>query len=298
MGKRKLNGTTFYQCDWSGFALKSAHCYMPQWNGDGKMSKRGSYANWESVVAHAEYQKDKGLMTGEQCAEVHVHVASICGTSPSPAPHYEKLAHTKGSMRESEYHKACTLETRDVCGVLLTENSAQQIKMCPVHQQPNYAEHMQEPSQPVQLAHFQSMRRKNFAYDINVYYYPVKDMPLNQIASNMFRMQLYGDVLLVAQSKENSFLPRERIVDFTLGMFEDLTKKRKREVPSLSPAEFKEAQKTMKAELAAFETNVSADAVGLVTVTPEAAKHTLASVIQRQPPKVVRQNASGHASGR
>ena len=37
MGKRKLNSTTFFQCDWTGFPMKSAHCYWPSWSQTGKL---------------------------------------------------------------------------------------------------------------------------------------------------------------------------------------------------------------------------------------------------------------------
>ncbi len=57
MGKRKLHTTTFYQCDWTGYPMKTSNCYLPVWSDNdkdtGKLMKKGSYCNWESVIAHA-----------------------------------------------------------------------------------------------------------------------------------------------------------------------------------------------------------------------------------------------------
>jgi hypothetical protein len=44
MGKRKLHGITYYQCDWSGLPMRATNCYMPTWSGH-KLVKHGSYAN-------------------------------------------------------------------------------------------------------------------------------------------------------------------------------------------------------------------------------------------------------------
>ena len=48
MGKRKLHGTTFFQCDWTGFPMKSTNCFLPSWHGNdkdtGKMTKKASTA--------------------------------------------------------------------------------------------------------------------------------------------------------------------------------------------------------------------------------------------------------------
>ena len=38
--------------------------------------------------------------------------------------------------------------------------------------------------------------------DLTVFYWPFKNgLPFNQTASNMFKMQIYGDVLLVQQTR-------------------------------------------------------------------------------------------------
>ena len=51
MGKRKISGHTYYQCDFTGFPMKNTNCYLPSWTADGKLQKKGSFCNWESVIA-------------------------------------------------------------------------------------------------------------------------------------------------------------------------------------------------------------------------------------------------------
>ena len=66
MGKRKLHNATYYQCDWTGFPMRCANCFMPSWSTEGKLIKKGSYCNWESVLAHARH-----LYNVEKTLEAH-----------------------------------------------------------------------------------------------------------------------------------------------------------------------------------------------------------------------------------
>ena len=70
MGKRKIHNSTFYQCDWTGYAMRAPYCYLPQWTSAGKLIKKGCYCNWESVVAHAEAMADKGTLTEEEVRRI------------------------------------------------------------------------------------------------------------------------------------------------------------------------------------------------------------------------------------
>ena len=51
MGKRKMHGLSYYQCDWTGFPMRNSNCYLPDYR-DGVLQKRGHYCNWEAVQAH------------------------------------------------------------------------------------------------------------------------------------------------------------------------------------------------------------------------------------------------------
>jgi hypothetical protein len=53
MGKRKIHGVTYYQCDYTGLPMRNSYCYVPTWKEDGRMTKQGSYCCWEAVLASA-----------------------------------------------------------------------------------------------------------------------------------------------------------------------------------------------------------------------------------------------------
>ena len=37
MGKRKIHGVTYYQCDCTGLPMRTSYCYAPTWKEDGRM---------------------------------------------------------------------------------------------------------------------------------------------------------------------------------------------------------------------------------------------------------------------
>ena len=102
------------------------------------------------------------------------------------------------------------------------------------------------------LASFHTMRRKGSRatdHDLTVWYYGNRDLPHNATASGLFKMQLFGDVLLMYQSREGCFLPRERYVSLNKGQFEEQFAKRKRSKSSdsgLTPKAYGELKKQMQ----------------------------------------------------
>ena len=66
------------------------------------------------------------------------------------------------------------------------------------------------------VVHRKLSRKSANRADLVVWHWPHKNgLPLNQTASNHFKMQIYGDVVLVRVSKEQSLLPRERFINFS-----------------------------------------------------------------------------------
>ena len=216
MGKRKLNGTSYYQCDWTGFPMKQAYCYWPSWSASGKLFKKGSYCTWEAVVAHAEELLAKGSIAKDEHEKVTEHVTNLTGTVVETAPHYLKLEHTKGTMKALDFHKECARQKHPITGVKISPDG--DVFEVLLHPDPEgafcFGHFLHKPfSYHGPPSTFHSMRKKggkNTDRDLSVWYYPVKDLPHNPHASNLFKMQLYGDVLLVQQSREQSFMPRER----------------------------------------------------------------------------------------
>ena len=279
MGKRKLNSTTFFQCDWSGFPMKSAHCYWPSWSQSGKLLKKGSYCNWESVVAavdHELYARPITSLSAAEGAKIKEHIAHMCGTEyVKSAPHFDDLAHTKGKLDAHGFHEKCVHASDPIMGVKIApDGDVFEVLITPDASSADTGRYVFEPYMhpcflhPATLSHFHSMRKKGAAKgterDLSVWYYATKELPPNTTASNLFKMQLFGDILLVQQSREASFMPRERYISFNKTQFEEQFYKKKRrgpsDPPSLSPSAYNDLKQQMQATLNSYEERVSADA--------------------------------------
>ena len=85
------------------------------------------------------------------------------------------------------------------------------------------------------------------------------------MASNVFKMQLYGDVLMVQQSREHCWVPRERFVSYTRQEFCDqYLKKRKRgvgDVHHLTPNDYDKVKKEMQDVFNSYEARMAVGAV-------------------------------------
>ena len=263
MGKRKLHNACFYQCDWTGFPMKHAHCYMPQWTAASKLVKKGSYCNWESVMAHATLLRTQGAMTQDAFDKVSQHIEFITGCHVQCAPHYEELQHTKGRMDALAFHDKCCSQDGPVAAVKISpDGEVFEIMLVPNEQgKITLADYMHKPYTPHSPSVFHSMRKKGSPKgtdrDLSVWYFASKELQINSTASNLFKMQLHGDVLLVQQSREASFLPRERFVTFTKQNYDDhFAKKRRKsalDTPSLTPRAYQELKDQMQASLNQFE---------------------------------------------
>lgn len=270
MGKRNLHGYTYYQCDWTGFPLKETNCFMPSWTSNDKVSKRGSYCNWESVLAHADFLFKQDKIKEDELKRIIDYVKEQMGGSiNTSAPHFMDLEHFKCSIAPGEkqrslsaqdYHNECCYEKDEIIGVKL--NAAGQtfeVKIGTCNGKRDYKQHIQEPSRLThnckavpELTCFKSYRKSKMKdKDICVFYYPTSehDLELNSVASNLFKMQIYGDVLLLQCTKEASFIPRERYIGFSVSDFhENFSKKRKRQVQVTKPLE-KEEYIQLKTEI-------------------------------------------------
>ncbi len=263
MGKRKLNRTTFYQCDWTGYPMRAAHCFMPTWNDAGKLLKRGCYANWECVVAHA-YEIAKHGGPEETALRVVAFVEKLVGGKVHAAPHYSCLEHTKApgltALHQESFHELCTTQDPVYAVKIASTGDISDV----VLQAPLGRIQFEEYLTGVGIASsFHSMRKKGAKHerDLTVFYHNDKTLPANPTASNLFKMQLYGDAILVYQSREASFKPRARYVDFTLAAYDEhfVVKKRKRapDPQAMDPEAYDKLKSEMQEKLDDFEQKVS-----------------------------------------
>lgn len=349
MGKRKMHGYTFYQCDWTGYPMRATNCYMPVWTND-KMTKRGSYCNWESVLAHAQFLHDNNETSAAQCARVLEYVYALTGMTPDPGLSlggsptdfsgfgFQHLEHFKDDSTAKSpvlsglekntpnemlfgnnwdmamYHKVCQAVTCqfELTAVKLSpegqiyevilDSKAGKFKFNEFLTKPYMnADDSESTMQSFSCTHKPRMPKDR---DVCVFYYPYKNgLALNTAASSLFKMQIYGDVLLVQQTKEACFMPRERYVHFTKQQFDDYfgkKKKKQAEVPALTDVEFKEAREGMVASLSEFEKRATdgaerpGDLVRGAVMPPSTGKE-LADVARMQllPPPVIRQPSIG-----
>lgn len=320
MGKRKLHAQTYFQCDWTGLPMKQTNCYMPEWNEAGRLLKHGSYCCWEAVIAHAREQllsmetDDKGIICGgNKMKRIQEHVNALVGCDVHPAPHWTRLAwFAKDGADDlitspSQFLEVCDKLTTPVFAVRIPpDGSAHEVLCTPADVKAKFEGHITRPFNLHGPVHepqsFQTVRKKtNRERDLSVFYWPFKNgLPFNTLASNIFKMQIYGDVLLVQQTKEPCFLPRERYVNYYLAAFnEQFTNKSKRKEPqnTLTTDEYQNAKAQMALELGALEALASANAsspasLAKASVLPPPTGAELAALLrargQSPPPKMQR----------
>ena len=309
MGKRKLHAQTYFQCDWTGLPMRQTNCYMPSWNEDGtKLVKHGSYTCWESVVAHAEELHKNSEITDWMLAKVHQHIDNAVGCAVKTAPHWSQLAwfqrddttHDVMIASPAEFLDACSVVAEPVVAVCMAVDGSTREVLCTQDSvKEKFAEHLTPPvncSQHTTPQCFQTVRKKGAKErDLTVFFWPLKNgLVLNQTASNIFKMQIYGDCVMVQQTKEPCFLPRDRYVNYTLASYNEQfsnTRKRKEPSSSLTTTDYKAAKLQMASELQQVEAQASASAslpgeVAKASALERPSGKELASLLQAQGHKV------------
>lgn len=251
MGKRKLHGHSYYQCDWTAFPMKNSNCYMPTWNAD-KLIKKGSYCNWESVLAHATY------LDVPELERVREYVKTQMGGTihATEAPHFTDLLQFNGTMNVTQFHEACCKQLNDVFAVKINEAGHTFEILVGNTDFSTYLKHSFPDAKP---STFQFIRKgKHKERELCVFYYPRNNgQDLNVFASNLFKMQIYGEVLMLQCTKESSFMPRERYVNYTLEEFNDNFLRKKKKVDSMKPTDYEGVKLKMQESLSAYEKQAS-----------------------------------------
>lgn len=257
MGKRKLHGATYFQCDWTGLPMRASLCYMPVFTESGKMTKHGSYVCWEAVIAHAEEQFTKDCIDKDTRDKIQAHVDSLVGCTVAAAPHWSRLAWFSGdawcaSLNADQFFTECVaLDSGDKTAVIMrATGEIGEIEADSTDQRLKFGTYLGVRTDDVHS--FVSTRKKARDREIVVFYTVDTTKPYNDKASLTFKMKLHGDVIVAQQTKETCYWPRTRYCDYTLDKFN--SEKRKREDTSgLSKAEYTAVRAQMEQELSAFE---------------------------------------------
>lgn len=307
MGKRKLHAQTYYQCDWTGLPMRATNCYMPSWNEAGKLVKHGSYCCWEAVIAHAVEQVKnddaRGEFTKPTLDRIREHVNDLVGSQVAPAPHWSELAWfaREGVVISSpaEFLHVCSREEGPVMGVRMMANGdTHEVLLTQEDIKSKFEKFLTRPYSQHTIQSFQVMRKKGAKdRDLSVFFWPYQNgLPFNETASNAFKMQIYGDVVITQQAKEPCFLPRERYINYFLSQFQEqfAAKPRKREhTPTLTTEDYALAKAQMASELQSVEQLASATAsapgdLAKAAVLPPPSGSELASLLKMkglEPPK-------------
>ncbi len=296
-----MHQQTYFQCDWTGLPMRQTNCYMPSWNEAGKLLKHGSYTCWEAVIAHAvEMQTD-------ELGKIRDHVNNLVGCTVKSAPHWSKLAwyaRDECDLIETprDFLDACCKNEGPVMAVrMMTDGNVHEVICSQDDIQSKFTEFLTRPFNLQGPTHepqsFQTVRKKGTKdRDLTVFYWPFKNgLTFNQTASNIFKMQIYGDVLLVQQTKEPCFLPRERYINYFATTFQEQFGKAKRKdsTPTFTPDEYGIAKAQMASELQQVEALASSYAsepgeLAKASVLPPPSGKELAELLVAQgqmPPK-------------
>ena len=269
MGKRKIHASTYYQCDWTGLPMRQTNCYLPTWNEAGKLVKHGSYVCWEAVVSHARDMQTNSELTDYQVEKIVTHINGVVGCVVHPSPHWNELSwFTEGGVYNSPSAFMTECDTRlrhdGIATVHIAADGATNEVVCTVDEAKGkfWSRLMMPPENPdCSPQSFQTVRKKAVKdRELTVFYWPHKNgLAFNQTASNMFKMQIYGDVLLVQNAKEACFMPRERLIDYSIESYNEqfsTNKRRHKDTAMDYPA----AKELMEKELRQVEAQASAGA--------------------------------------
>ena len=249
MGKRTLHNATYYTCDYTGLPMRDKGCYMPVWR-NGRLTKKGSYCNWESVLRHAQQMcvKDEEI-TVDALASVIKHVHHAAGTEDVvAAPEYTQLQHFGGDVDVYEFHRVCCFATKPVTGVLLQADGA-----------------LREVTLHPEGGRFEQLEGGTNSARLSLWCVPWSLGTLNEAATRLLKREILGDVLLVGARPEHSFLPRTRFTSISTPDVHELLEARPRRVQptGLSREDFAAARAEMERSMKRFESRITAD-----TATP------------------------------
>ena len=242
MGKRKIHGITYYQCDYTGLPMRTSYCYAPTWKEDGRMVKQGSYCCWEAVLA--------ATAASPQAAKIKAHIEELVGCELSPAPPHSELAWLSESGRIStidQFLGACENPFKpvhvvevDVDGRLTHAVLARRAWMAFAHR-------------------FSTTRKKGKEKTFEVCF--PGEGPPNATATQYFKQALHGPVYVALRSSELAIQERTRYLDLNLEIFSSVFLPRKRKEPGLEKKEYELVKHEMQKELQRVEAAASASAL-------------------------------------
>lgn len=238
MGKRKINGKQFYTCDWTALPMSKTNAYLPTYNADGQLRKRGSYYNWEAALSHLQQVYDDDVATLEEPNDnaradyerAREHIRAQTSDDIDTTPPVNALRHFGGDMDVADWLEACHEQTNEVLGVVIPANGpiTDILVDMPcdlvVGEPVGISGSLWSTGRGLdsKLASFNVVRKGKYGktLDLTVFYETLK-VAHNNAATQYFKQEIRGDVLVMQSTREVCAVPRTRYINYPLHHFED-----------------------------------------------------------------------------
>ena len=243
--------------------MAASNCYMPTWT-NGRLVRKGSYCNWESVLSHAKLLLLNETITAEQFDAVRAHIIELLGGVEPASFAYSDLAHMRPGSEQSpqwsadDMHTWCCKDWRSVHVVKISATS--EVELCTLQLEDNN-QHLlsvltQEFTSPLRLPLLQRRSTSNSLNSKHQQSYVLycnstnDNLEYNSLASSLCKnFNVYGDAYVVQIINELCFLHRERVVNFTVEQFNNVFKKKTRKRSADSASLTKDQYCNIKAEM-------------------------------------------------
>ena len=249
--------------------MRNSNCYLPDYR-DGVLQKRGHYCNWEAVQAHI-YHMYHTLKTLEDkdMQKMLEHIKNITGELLDGSElrmlyGFELLQHFSGPVGPAEWHEESIKTTKQVTAIrVCPDNCVHEVDMEPFNGVFEYGDYLGAGP----LDHVVTLKKiKGKSHTVDIYYnrFDGDQGDANTLATQHAKTKIRGDALYVLKSRETSFLPRDRAVDFTHEMYGTLFGKKRKKAPeenALSTEQYDQMKDEMKSSLRDYEAQASSSAV-------------------------------------
>lgn len=229
-------------------------CHMPIKSGD-KITRRGNYLNWETVLCHAEYMLSEKTITEEENTFVVDYVSKIVGYNIDAEFVMDELMKTKPSHLDAdgvdinEYIRLCSYYTMEKSAVVFAEKEVGKEQPIEILLDPTNGKFDFSKYRHSKTIAYPCKTHKDCV--LTCYYNDAQSVTeeANSLASALFHTKVW-DPLIVMQKQETAGYERMRLVDFPVPLFLSLvTKKRKKHVEALDSAVDKESFRSVKKQL-------------------------------------------------
>jgi hypothetical protein len=243
--------------------MNTSCCSMPVYALDGKTQKRGTYCNWESVVRHAKDWCDDGQIDSDEFNRIVSAVCEKIGLTSfnTEAPHYTELTHFGGRMNDIQYHSACTYERGELLAVKISDKGeVYEINIDSNDGAYPIYNHIKCTSQSYKTSFTANRKGRQHNTIVRVFHSTDDTSQINIHASQLLKKELRGEIVIVQQSKETSFLPRIRYIDYNKQDFLQHFDRKKKTVEAMCTEEYATVKDQMVEELSVYEKLASAEA--------------------------------------